>query len=547
MKYFFLIFFLLSCQNQDKEDFKNEINLSLASDVSTLDPSVAFDEISLKVINQVYETLFEYQYPSSGKDPRLKPLLAKEMPQVSSDKLKYTFSIKKNIHYHPRDTLKKRTVQSQDFINAIKRMAFLPTKSKGFWLFDGKIQGINEFRSKAKTLDDFFKYDISGIKKIDDYHFSIKLNSAFPQILFAFAMAFTAPIPSEAIKNHNNDFSEKMVATGPFILKEFKRGFDINLIAFENYHQATLPKSEAVNFKIIKESQTAWLNFLKGKIDFFGLGQTHFNTVLNKERKLKDKFTEKYQLVNFPTTTFWWLSFNMEHPILGKNQNLRKAISHAIDWAKYIDSFTNNTAMKLNSIYHPSVFGHKDSTNSPSYDPQLAKLFLAKAGFKNGRGLPAFNFDTRTSDSETLKRAEFIKSQLKRIGINIKVTPNSFPTFLQKISKKTLEIWQDGWSLDYPDSENILQLLHSKNSPPGSNATYYNNQEVNSLIDQSAVMEKGPALEEKLHQIQEKVLNDAPWIMQFYTQSFIIFDKKIKGHNPSPFTSNFLKYISKEN
>ncbi len=544
MKYILLLLLLFfSCTKNEVN--KETIVLPLSSDISSLDPAVAFDSVSLQVVYQIYETLYQYDYNNPTK---IIPLLAESMPKVSEDQLIYTIKIKKGIKYHPHPLItdKDRIVKAQDFITQIKRLAFLPTKGQGFWLFDGKVKGINQFREEAgEDLGKMLEIPIEGIKVIDDQTFSIELLKPYPQMIYALTMAFVTPIPEEVVIGLNNNLTNEEVGTGPYYLEKIQRSHKIKISHFKKYHNSDLPKTSVIEYPIMKEAQTRWLNFLKNKVDFFGMTTEHFNVALDKDGNLKEEFKDKgFELKKTPSMTYWWISFNMQNKIVGSNKNLRLAIAHATNQPRFIEKFTNNTGIKANSIYHPSVYGYDKNSELPySYNIEKAKKYLKDAGYPNGKGLPVLNFDTRSNDNSTLKRAEFIKAELAKIGINIKVIANNFPTFLQKAKKGELQFWQDGWALDYPDSENILQLLYSENHPPGINSSYYNNPEVDKLIQKVSILENNLEKKILMTEIEKKVLGDVVWIMQFYSQSYMLHHNKIKNYKPSSLVNNSHKYF----
>ena len=79
--------FIGCTKNNDPTKKKNELNYSLSSAISTLDPALSYDTVSAKVVYQVYETLYEYDYLLTPY--QLRPLLAVDMPSISSDKMTY--------------------------------------------------------------------------------------------------------------------------------------------------------------------------------------------------------------------------------------------------------------------------------------------------------------------------------------------------------------------------------------------------------------------------------------------------------------------------
>ena len=309
-------------------------------------------------------------------------------------------------------------------------------------------------------------------------------------------MSFTSPLPEESILFYNNDLSKKIIGTGPFKIDSFKPNGPITLKKFDQYNLSTYPnkgdrKSHSkklledagkrlpflneIKYIVLKTPKERWQSFMNKKISFLTLSRDHFQKALNEFGDLKENLKKMdIELQISPTLTFWWLSFNMNDPLLGKNKYLRMAISHAIDREQFIDLFTNNTGQKANSIYPPGIPGYDPSkTLSIVHNITKAKELLKKAGFPNGVGLPKIQYDTRGNNPTDLKRATYFKNQLKKIGIKIEIVLNSFPTFLEKVRKGSLKLWMGGWSMDYPDAENILQLLSSKNHPPGPNATFF--------------------------------------------------------------------------
>lgn len=562
---------IFSCTKSSKLD-ENTLNVPIAGQISTLDPAQSFDTISASVIYQGYDQLFEYHYLK--RPYQVQPLLATSMPKIENDGTRYIINIRSNIRYHDDPVFegKPRYVKAEDFITQIKRLAFLPTNSNGWWLFKGKIKGIDEFRKQAgNDLEKFKSLKVEGLTATDDTTLIIDLVKPHPQMLYALTMTFASPMPMEAVMKYNNDLGERIIGTGAYKLKSWTRNSIITFERFENYHNRfypaqgdrlansrellkdagkKLPFIERVNFKVIKEAQTRWLNFLKGKIDYLALPKDNYNTTITPSGELNSELKKKkIKLQIFPSLTYWWLSFNMNDPIVGKNLNLRKAIAHAIDYDRYITMFTNNIGQKANSIYPPGIAGYDPSNVLPyEYSLEKAKEYLAKAGYPNGKGLPIIKYDTRGSNTTIRQRAEFIKTSLSKIGIKIDVHTNNFPAFLDKAKKGKLQFWLDGWALDYPDAENVLQLLISKNvSPYGPNSTFYSNKKVDDLFDQLKILPDGKEKFDLMVKIEKEVNEQLPWVMLFYSRNYIVSHERLKNFRHSDIIYNQIKYLKIDN
>lgn len=568
MKFLILLLVLVvSCTNKNKKS--DTLEISLPGEISTIDPAACYDQTCYVPVAQVYETLYEFDYLK--RPYSLRPLLAEGLPTVSKDGLTYTFKIKKDIPYHDSEFVKKgRTVKAQDFVNQIKRLAFLGTNSRGFWLFDGKLKGLNEWRDKVQTdLEKFFSEPVEGLVTPDDYTLEIHLKYPYPQLQYAMAMNFTSPIPEEAIRASKNDFSTKAIGTGAYYLTSYNSVQGADLLKFKDYKSSVYPKDgdryaqengmlkdagaklpfvEKVRLVVIKEAQTDWLNFMSKKIDMINLTKDHYAVALTEEGKLKPEvIKEEIVLQASPTLIYWWIAFNMKDPVVGTNLNLRKAIAHGVNIDKYIQLFTYNVAQKANSIYPPGVPGYSPTAELPyKYDVALAKEYLAKAGYPGGKGLPTLKFDIRGSDTRRRQMGEYIQQELRPLGINVEIQINTFPAFLEKARKGELQFWQGGWVLDYPDAENVLQLLSKQNLPPGQNYFNFVNDEYDRLFKEARELEDGKRKFELMKQMETLVNNELPWVMQYYSRNYILSHKYLKNFMYSDIIYNNIKYLKLE-
>jgi len=565
--------FLTGCQkNNTGEGNNNILHYPLSGEISTLDPANSYDVISATVIYQSVEPLFQYHYLK--RPYTLEPLIAAEMPKIEQNGLRYIIKLKKNIRYHddPIFKGKPRYVKAQDFVTQIKRLAFIPNRSNGWWLFDGKIKGLNKFRKQVKSdLNLFVKTDVEGLKTPDDHTLVIDLREPYPQMMVALAMSFTAPVPIEAVIGYNNKLSDRIIGTGAYMLDNWNRLSGLSLKRNPHYHEnrypsegdrlanskgllkdsgKKLPFIDGIEFKIMKESQTRWLNFLSQKIHVLSnIPKDNYDAALSPRGDLSKSLQKKgVKLQAYSTLTFWWLSFNMRNSIFAKNKNLRLAIAHAFDYDRYIKLFTNNIGQLANSIYPPGLPGYNPNRILPySYDLEKAKAFLKKAGYPNGKGLGELTFDVRGTSATNRQQGEFVKAQLDKIGIKVRVNTNTFPDFLKKAKSGELQFWQDGWAMDYPDAENVLQLLLTKNHSPGPNATYYSNPTFDSLFQELKFLPEGKRKWKLMEEMEKTVIDDLPWIMQYYARNYVLYHGNLSNFRHSDIIYNNMKYLRLNN
>ena len=203
-----------------KQNNKNPKTLNLISlhKVRTLDPILCADIYTLNHINSVYETLFRYD-PFNNNE--IKPCLSKNIPSRENDS--YIIKLKKGIKFQNNKCFpegKGRELKSYDIKFSILRNADPNLNGKNFWLLDGKIKGLNEWRNnqKEKKKTDYTQ-DVEGIKIIDDY--TIKISFRGNQFYQIFANPFLVIVPKEAQDFYKKELGKNPVGTGPYEIKKF--------------------------------------------------------------------------------------------------------------------------------------------------------------------------------------------------------------------------------------------------------------------------------------------------------------------------------------
>jgi len=557
--------FIVSCA--DRGAMENSLRVALGERLKGFDPAHAGDEISTIVQGQIYEPLFQYSYL---KRPfQLEPLLAESMPEVSSDKKIYIIKIKKNVFFQDDPCFpdgKGREVTAEDFVYSFKRIADANNTSTGWWIFDGRIKGLNQFREKTlKNKNPDYDEPVEGLKAIDRYTLRIELVEPYPQIMYVLAMPYTAVVSREAVEKYGEEFLNHPVGTGPFRLAKMIAGSEIILERNPNFREEkypskgepedltngllkdsgkNLPFVDKIRFTIILEDQPFWLNFLKGRLDFGGIPKDNFSSAITVNRTLTDELKNKgIKLIIRSRPSIYYIGFNMKDPILGKNKYLRQAMSCAFDRNRYIELFSNGRAVEAHQPVPPDFDGYDPSLKNPyTYNLKKAEELLAKAGYPGGKGLPVLEYDIGSTDTTSRQSAEYFMNQMKKIGITVKVNQYTWTQFLDRIKTASSQIFGLGWVADYPDAENFLQLFYGPNSSPGANNSNYDNPEFNRLYETIRVMSPSPertALYKKMSRI---IVEDCPWILLVYPISYGLFYDWILNYKPMDFAHNLFKY-----
>ena len=556
---------LFSACSKSKNASERVINITAPSDIKGFDPMMASDVGSAAQIAKIYEGLLTYHWFKLPYE--LIPNLAEEMPTVSEDGMTYTFKIRKGVFFQNDASFpngKGRELVAEDFVYSIKRHADSKNQSTGWWLYDGKIKGLNEWRAKNEKLPEA-NYDevVEGIKAIDKYTLQFKLAKVFPQFLYALAMPFSYVVPREAVTKYGKEFINHPVGTGPYVLPVFDQGKRLVYTKNPTFREKFYPSEASPEFKhmladagkklplvdkiivdVIVESQPAWLKFNKGEVDYLSIPKDNYSTTIVNNQLSKEMADKGISLSITPGLDVYFYGFNFDHKIF-QNINLRKAMSLAFDQKLMNELFYNNTGIPAESVAPPGVAGNNPAFKNPWKGPnlELAKKHMALAGYPEGKGLPEITLDTFSSTSARQK-AEFFQKQMEKIGIKIKVVGNLSPELQAKIKKRSVMMIDYGWIGDYPDTENFLQIFYGPNSSPGANSANYNNPEFNKMYETVAKMQNTPERTALYEKAVQYLTNEVVVIFTVHTQTYMLQQKWIKNYHDSDFIFDFHQYLN---
>lgn len=563
------------------EENPNFLNLATVQKIKGMDPAGAQDLYSSAEIMRVYEGLL--QYHPLKRPYVLEPLLAESMPQISKDQLVYTFKLRKGVMFHDDAAFpngKGREVKASDFVYSFKRLADPKVQSTGWWLFENRVKGLDEWHDKiSKGAAPNYDEEVEGLKALDDYTFQIQLKAAYPQLMYALAMPYAVVMPKEAVAKYGQEIINHAVGTGPFVLDTYKPNEILVYKRNPNYWEAKYPSEGApgdkeaglladagkkipfvdgINVRVITEDQPRWLHFMKGDIDSSGVPKDYFKNVflpVDSSKPmgygnigLSDELKKMgAQLTTAVAMDFTYTAFNLESSEIPqfKDKRVRQAISLAMGEKEAIQTFFNGMATESQTPIPPGVNGYDPEFKNPyrTDDIEKAKKLLAAAGFPDGKGFPAIPYDTLAGSTEK-QMFEYAAKEIGRIGIKLTPMTNTWPAMLQRIQNRQAQLWGIAWGADYPDAENFLQLFYGPNAQPGGmNSSYYKNKEFDALFVKARAMQDTPARTEMYKKLARMVAEDCPVILGLHRISVGLHQPWVKNSKYDEFAFNRAKYL----
>lgn len=334
------------------------LRVSISAPETGFDPGKVNDVYSIGVIENIFEPLLKYDY--LARPLKIKPNTAAALPEISADGRVYTIRIQPGIYFadDPVFKGKKRELIAADYAYSFRRYADPVVNSPVSNMMTDWILGLEEAGKRASKAGKFdYQAPIPGIQVLDRYTLKLTLNK--PNFIFNYTLAAKqfGAVAREVIEAYGKDTMSHPVGTGPFMLKEWKQGNKIVLVANPNYRKVvfdgepgdnpedqkiakalagkTLPVVGRVEIRVIEEEQPRWLSFLNRQLDWVvlpksavktalhtdGEGNTTLNPALIK-RGIQNSHTQAMDVT--------YAYFNMQDPVVGGYSKDKIALRRAI-------------------------------------------------------------------------------------------------------------------------------------------------------------------------------------------------------------------------
>jgi oligopeptide transport system substrate-binding protein len=364
--------------------------------------------------------------------------------------------------------------------------------------------------------------DLPGVKAVDDYTFEVTLSKPFADFAYVVAHPALAPVPQKYVEagvdasGTTVAFGDMPIGNGPFKMAEpWKHNQYIKVVRNDNY-VGTKPNLDGVEFKIYKDTEAAYTDFVAGNLDFTPIGEGKIKAAQAEYGTSDNGYTVNpgKQVVLGPENATYYLIVNMTDPLF-KKPLVRKAVSLAINRQAICDTVFEGTRDPADNIIPPGIAGYEKGVWADTkYDVEGAKKALADAGYPEGKGITGIKLSFNSGAGHE-KIMELVQSDLKKIGITATFSSADFPVYLKQLDAGTFQIGRLGWIADYPIADNFLYPLFQSKS--GDNKSKYSNPAVDTALDDARKITDDAARIAAYQAINKTIAADNPVLpMMFY-------------------------------
>jgi peptide/nickel transport system substrate-binding protein len=437
----------------------------------TLDPADAYDDSSMDVISQVYDTLVTLK---GNETKKFSPSLAVDW-NVSNDSLTWTFQLRHNVKFSNGNDF-----TAEDVKYSFDRVLIMGAPESGVDWILGQCM------------------DTNSTTVLNDYAIHITLTSPYGGFLALVAHTVAAIVDKDYIEEHggvipgeeNIYMKENPMGTGPYVLDHWTEETEILLMRNHNYWggwKAGHP--EKVLFTDVDEPEKRIFALKNGDADFADIPYENLEDVIGEKGIVVHPFDSyDVQLIAMNTKE--------SNNVYLADGVVRKAFSYAFDYDTAIENAWNGYASRLAGAI-PTGMPYYDTQNNGqpyfTYNLTMAEQILDDAGYLkdyefNGE-LYRFNGTTmrlfyNAGNSEREKMAVIFRGALDEIGILSSIIAEGWPQLLHRMY--TTDDWDMmflGWGPDYNDPDDyIAPLIGSADIGQDTYNTGYMNETVDEKI-----------------------------------------------------------------
>lgn len=484
---------------------RQELLLNLGSEPSSLDPAITTSLKDSWVQDHMFEGIYVLNEEGSPE------LGAAEKVDISDDGLVYTFTIREDAKWSDGSDL-----TAGDFEYSWKRVLD-PNTGARYASFLYVIKNAEAFNTGKANIEDV------GVKALDNKTLELTLEAPTAFLGSLMTISTFYPVKKDIVEKNENwtlDASQ-YVTNGAFSLSEWKHDDQIVLEKNEEYYNQDDVHLSKITFKMVDDETTAYQMYETGSFDYI--------SAIPTDQLDAAKSKEEYNEAPTYSTAMYLFNINKE-PF--NNQKVRKAFAMAIDRKALVENVgkigeTPAFAMVPPGVETPEGDFREVRGNYFEEDYDEAKNLIKEAMKEEGWStFPEVKIIYSTSENNK-RYTEAIQEMIKKnLDIEVKLGTQEWKSYLDTLGRKDYQMARMAQSGVYVDP--AVNLDYFLGTGPNNRTGWVNEKYDQLLLD--ARKEQNPAKRfELLHQAEEVLMNDLPFMPYYFLSSNYLLSPKVEG------------------
>ena len=469
-----------------------------------------------------------------------------ESYEVSDDGLTWTFTLRDGLKWSDGSDL-----TAADFEYSFKRLASpdtaAPYAETVVGMIDGYQDAIGNPDADGNTTTDP-DWDALNVHASEDGK-TLTIQLSYPCSYFDKLAAFvaTAPVQQATVEANGDAWCtepDTFICNGPYMITEWTPSERI-VLSKNPYYVGGWDNdkivSDTITLLLLEDSSASYAAYNSGEAQLVKDVPTDEIPSLTRAEDGGDFYLDEIMGT-------YYISLNdQEEPFT--DVRVRKALSLAIDRDYVANTIMQGIYTPATALVGPGIVDNEgyfmDNANGgepyigSDYEANLeeAKQLMAEAGYPDGEGFPTITYSANDSGYH-IPVAEYLQQAWGELGITMNIDKVEWSSFIPMRRAGDYDISRNGWSMDYNDPSNMLELFTTNN---GNNDGKYANPAFDQVIEDSRVADKAAHFE-KLHEAEDILMNDAACIPVAYYNDFWLQSPSLKGTWHSPYGYWYLQY-----
>ncbi len=463
--------------------------VGLQADPTSLDPQKTSLTALFHVTEHIYSMLVRLK-----PDLTVEPDLAEKW-DISADGKTYTFTLRKGVKFHSGKPLVAADVK---------------------YTFDRLVDKATA--SPNATL----LAPAESVAAPNETTVVITLKTADASFLTNLVAPATAIINKDAVDKYG-DLTKNADGTGPFKFKEYVPNTRVVLERNPEYFEAGKPYVDGIEMTIASDDTARTAAVKTGTVDFIEYAPLKDMPSLKTDTSLS--------LAGDQNTNIRFVGLNVTRKPYN-DLKVRQAIALAVDREAVLGPAVFGFGTPTLEIFPPGYWAGL-GTKPPNADIAKAKQMLADAGYPSGFNTTILSWSQYSFLSNA---AVVFQEQLKQIGINADINLEENAAFIKDYLDNNFDLTVSGTSA-YVDPNDIYFRNFGTGQP--SNAVRYSNPKADELIAAGVATTDQAKRKQVYQQLQQLLLDEAPWINLYIAQQFEAMKTYVKGYTHIPTGTNY--------
>jgi peptide/nickel transport system substrate-binding protein len=520
--------------------------LHLLSDPESLNPITSNDASSAQILSRIFPSLLTLDNETLDQ----RPVIATALPEISEDKLTYTFRLRTDATYSDG-----KPVVAEDVVfglKAIKHPEVLAPHTRNYYMSVRDAVAVDTHTVRFDLRERYFLNDLvlGGLSPLPRHYYDPEglLDGISVADLDAYEGLDSArkERAKRFAERFNTGFHRNPLGPGAYALEQSERDYVTGQRIVLRHRDDFWAPGDAhagdgyvdrVVYRIVNDMEAALVAFKGGELDLFGLTPLqHRRPDTNNETFLAR--AEKKELTS---PSYSYIGWNGTRPQF-KDVRVRQALRCFVDTRSMIEKILFGLGEPVESPIFVRRPEYNWSLPLHEFDPAKGKALLAEAGWtdSDGDGLldndvagarTPLRFEILINSGNTTRKAVGLTviDELKRAGIDASVRELDWSIFLNKVKSFDYDAVILGWQMGVtpPDA---YQIWHSSQAVEGgSNHVGYKNPEVDRILEEYR-LEFDPAKRKALYDRFQAILwRDQPYAFLFMTKAIMSWDRRFQG------------------